>query len=173
MNNIDFAINLKKIFPKIPDDFFAQINRYKLFLQKYNQKTNLTRLADENKIYSEYFYESIVPYKDFDFVKIQSLLDIGSGSGIPGIVLKLLYPYIQLTIIESNNKKVTFLKELCYHLKIKATVLNQRAENIQNKQREQFDIVTCRAVASLPIIVELSLPYLKVNGLLIAPKSQK
>jgi 16S rRNA (guanine527-N7)-methyltransferase len=173
MNKLEFAESLNKTFKNIPNNFFDQIDKYKIFLQKYNQKMNLTRLDSESKIYGDYFYESIIPYKDFDFSKINLLLDIGSGSGIPGVVLKLLYPHIELTIIEANNKKCVFLKELCNHLGIKTVILNQRAEKIEKHQREQFDCVTSRAVASLSIMIEISLPYLKVDGLLIEPKSKK
>jgi 16S rRNA (guanine527-N7)-methyltransferase len=173
MNKIEFINNIQKIFKNIPLNFFDQIEKYKEFLQEYNQKTNLTRLDDERIIYAEYFYESIIPYKDCNFINVNKVLDIGSGSGIPGIILKLLCPNISLTIIEANNKKCVFLKQLCKHLKIDAVILNQRAEKILSHQREHFDLVTSRAVAPLSIIVELSLPYLKINGLLIEPKSRK
>jgi 16S rRNA (guanine527-N7)-methyltransferase len=173
MTKTEFAQSTIQTFKNIPNDFLLKIEKYKNFLRAYNQNVNLTRLDDEDKIYGEYFYESIIPYKDFDFTKVKSLLDIGSGSGIPGIVLKLLYPHLNLTIIESNNKKCLFLKSLSKELEVDVNVLNQRAESIQSNQREQFDLVTSRAVAPLPFILELSLPYVKVSGFLIEPKSKK
>jgi 16S rRNA (guanine527-N7)-methyltransferase len=173
MNKTEFISSVNDIFKNIDSNFFSNIEKYKDFLNEVNEHTNLTRLDSPDKIYGEYFYESIIPYKDVDFAKIQSLLDIGSGSGIPGIVLKLLYPHIELTIIEANNKKCTFLKSLCEKLNIDVQILNQRAENIQKNQREYFDLVTSRAVAPLPFIIEISLPYVKVGGFMIEPKSSK
>lgn len=173
MNKTEFNACIQTEFKHISSLFFDQVEKYKIFLQDYNQKINLTRLDTEPKIYGEYFYESIVPFKDLDLLKIHTLLDIGSGSGIPGMILKLLYPHLQLTIIESNRKKCLFLKKLGEHLNIDVSIINQRAEKIQNCHREQFDLVTSRAVGALPIMVELSLPYLKIGGLLVEPKSKK
>ncbi|GHU27895.1 ribosomal RNA small subunit methyltransferase G [Bacilli bacterium] len=171
MNVTQFRQEINKTFSDIDATFFHNVEKYKRFLQEYNQKINLTRLDSDGKIYGDYFYESVIPFKDVDLKSIKTLLDIGSGSGIPGIVLKLMYPHITLTIIESNNKKVTFLNKLCAILDIKVNILYQRAELIEKNQRESFDLVTSRAVAPLPILVELSIPYLKVNGILIEPKT--
>jgi 16S rRNA (guanine527-N7)-methyltransferase len=172
MNREEFKKSINEIFVNVDKFFFNQIETYKILLQEYNRKINLTRLDSEDKVYSEYFYESIVPYKDINFKNVNSILDIGSGSGIPGIVLKLLYPHIQLTIIESNNKKCIFLKELISKLNIDVEILNQRAEIIKSNLREYFDLTTSRAVAPLSIILELSIPYLKIGGICIEPKSK-
>jgi 16S rRNA (guanine527-N7)-methyltransferase len=123
MTKEEFIVQIKKTFPNVDSSFFSQIEVYKDFLRKTNQTLNLTRLDKEEKIYGEYFFESIFPFSFLDFSKPLSLLDIGSGSGIPGIVLKILFPQIKLTIIESSNKKVSFLKLLCDTLKIEATIL--------------------------------------------------
>ncbi len=156
---------------KLTNEMKEQFIIYKNFLQQQNQIHNLTRLDKEDIIYDQYFYESLVPYKDFDFNNI-SLLDIGSGSGIPGIALKILFPKMELTILESNAKKITFMKELATKLGFDNIMFwNQRAEEIKDNQYETFDIVTSRAVASLKIILEISTPYLKVGGMLIEPKS--
>ncbi|GHU31636.1 ribosomal RNA small subunit methyltransferase G [Bacilli bacterium] len=171
MNVTQFRQEMNKTFSDIDATFFDNVEKYKRFLQEYNQKINLTRLDSDGKIYGDYFYESVIPFKNVGLKSIKTLLDIGSGSGIPGIVLKLMYPHITLTIIESNNKKVTFLNKLCGILDIKVNILYQRAELIEKNQRESFDLVTSRAVAPLPILVELSIPYLKVNGILIEPKT--
>jgi 16S rRNA (guanine527-N7)-methyltransferase len=171
MNATQFKQEINKAFTDIDAGFFDNVEKYKVFLQDYNQKVNLTRLDTEDKIYGDYFYESVIPFQNVHLTNLRTVLDIGSGSGIPGVVLKLMYPHLDLTIIESNNKKVTFLNKLCEMLGIKVTVLYQRAELIQANQREAFELVTSRAVAALSILVELSIPYLKVGGTLIEPKT--
>ncbi|MDR3163874.1 MAG: 16S rRNA (guanine(527)-N(7))-methyltransferase RsmG [Mycoplasmataceae bacterium] len=172
MNQTQFKDNVMQNFPFVDDTFFAQIEIYKTLLIQENSKFNLTKLATEEKIYQDYFFESIIPYKSVDFKPIHHLLDIGSGSGIPGVVLKLLYPHIQLTIIETNKKKAQFIQNLCTSLNLtNVHIINKRAEMINKNEYETFDLVTSRAVAILPIILELSIPYAKVNGLIIQPKS--
>jgi 16S rRNA (guanine527-N7)-methyltransferase len=172
MNQQQFIESINKNFKNIDKNFFINVENYKKFLQQENSKFNLTKLANDEKIYEEYFFESLIPYRSIDFVKIKSILDIGSGSGIPGVALKILYPHLQLTIIESNKKKVNFLIALVKLLKLVGVhIINKRAENINNSEYETFDLVTSRAVAPLPIILELSVPYAKINGLIIQPKS--
>jgi 16S rRNA (guanine527-N7)-methyltransferase len=170
MTKLQFVDQIKIIFPEASEIFFSKIEIYKTFLQEYNKKVNLTRLDTEDKIYSEYFYESVVPYKDIDFSKYINVLDIGSGSGIPGVVLKLLFPNIKLVIIEPNTKKNIFLNLLKERLQIDFFVINKRAELIKTNEYESFDLVTSRAVAPLPAIIEISLPYVKIGGFLIEPK---
>jgi 16S rRNA (guanine527-N7)-methyltransferase len=172
MNFEQFKKQILSDFKNVSDEFFDKIIIYKDFLQEYNKNVNLTRLDAEEKIFEEYFYDSIIPYKNITLEE-KTLLDIGSGSGIPGVVLKLLVPSLSLTIIETNGKKVTFLKELVNKLGIKANIYKKRAEEIRNNERENFDIVTSRAVAELKIILEISVPYAKVGGLIIEPKSKK
>lgn len=173
MNKAEFKTSLLELYPYLSDEFFLNIEKYKNFLQESNEKINLTKLAIEDRIYGNYFYESILPYKETNFSKINSVLDIGSGSGIPGILLKLLFPHIQLTIIESVLKKVTFIKELTNVLKLEGIViLHKRAEQINEDEYEAFDMVTSRAVAPLRIILEISVPYAKIGGLIIQPKSK-
>jgi 16S rRNA (guanine527-N7)-methyltransferase len=174
MNVEQFKIEINNNFGSVNDEFFNKIEIYKNFLIEQNKKFNLTRLDGENKIYGEYFFESIIPYKTINFQERSKILDIGSGSGIPGLVLKLLFPNIELTIIESSQKKCIFLQQLIDLLKLNnVIVLNKRAESISKDEYETFDVVTSRAVAKLRYILELSTPYCKVNGLVIQPKSQK
>jgi 16S rRNA (guanine527-N7)-methyltransferase len=174
MTENEFKKKINSIFINIDTNFFSNIEKYKMVLQAYNKKMNLTRLEKEEKIYGQYFYESILPFAQIDFNKYKNILDIGSGSGIPGIVLKLLYPNnISLTVIEANKKKADFLKFLANELNIMITLLNKRAENIQNSEREKYDLVTSRAVAELKVILEISAPYCKINGLIVEPKGKK
>ncbi len=171
MNKQELITEINKTFKNIDDNWIVSIEQYKSFLVEYNKKVNLTRLDDESKIYGSYFYDSIIPHKDVDFTKINSLLDIGSGSGIPGVVLKILYPNLKLDIIESNNKKVTFLNELAKKLGLKnINIFLKRAEAIEKNEYEKYDLVTSRAVGRLKVMLEVSTPYAKVGGLVIIPK---
>ena len=173
MNKIEFIDAVNKKFKNPDPHFFDQIEKYKNIIQEYDQKISLSNLVSNEKIYGEYFYESIIPYTNVDFKNDTKLLDIGSGSGIPGIVLKLLYPFISLTIIEATAKKANFMKLLVSELNLdNVTILNKRAEDIKSFEREQFDIVTSRAVAPLFAILELSTAYAKIGGLIIQPKSK-
>lgn len=173
MNKQELITEVNKNFNNVDSKWIDQIEIYRNFLTEYNKKVNLTRLDHESKVYGLYFYESIIPYKDIDFSKINSVLDIGSGSGIPGVVLKIMFPHIHLGIIESNNKKVTFLKELVSKLGLKnVDVYLKRAEDIKEDEYESYDLVTSRAVGKLKAMLEVSTPYAKVKGLVVIPKSQ-
>lgn len=154
-------------------DVEKKIIIYSQLLNEFNKNMNLTRLDNKTLIYKNYFYESVTPYRSFDFFKINSLLDIGSGSGIPGVVLKILYPHIHLTIVEANNKKCLFLNKLIKELSLdNIDIFNIRAEDYAHKNLERFDFITCRAVAQLKILLELATPMCKINGLMVFPKSK-
>ncbi|MGL5640234.1 MAG: 16S rRNA (guanine(527)-N(7))-methyltransferase RsmG [Mycoplasmoidaceae bacterium] len=171
MNKEDFKKEIINHY-NCDENLFEKIELYKEILIENNKKYNLTRLEEENKIYLNYFFESIIVYKDVLENKNCDLLDIGSGSGIPGILIKLFYPKINVTIIESNNKKCEFMKILIDKLDLQdIKVICKRAEILNSNERETFDYVTSRAVASLRALIEISVPYLKINGLLIEPKS--
>ncbi len=176
MDQAEFHIIMKKLFKDIDETKLAKFEVYKKVLREHNAQYNLTRLDSDEKIYSEYFLDSLLPYQDVDF-SVNSpmrILDIGAGSGIPGVLLKIIYDNIHLTIIESNAKKCNFLKILMAELKLKSvSIKNKRAEDIAKHEREKYDIVTSRAVTSLNKILELSVPYAVVDGLIIEPKSLK
>lgn len=173
MDQNEFIKLIKKNFINVDKLFFDNIEKYKIVLQNYANKFNLSKLINEDKIYSEYFYNSIIPYSKINFNEITTVLDIGSGSGIPGVIIKLIYPHIKLTIIEATTKKVEFLKILMSELNIKANIINKRAENISTNEYETFDLVTSRAVAALKVLLEISTPYCKINKYIVEPKSIK
>ena len=167
----EFIDELSKLNINFDADTLAKLDVYYEELVSYNSKTNLTTITKKEDVYLKHFYDSLTIVKAFDFNKEVKVLDIGSGAGFPGLVLKIVFPNIKLTLLDSNNKKTTFLEEVSKKLNLSdVTVVNTRAEEYINKCRETFDIVTSRAVAKVRILSELGLPYLKNNGLFIMMK---
>ncbi|MDE5617284.1 MAG: 16S rRNA (guanine(527)-N(7))-methyltransferase RsmG [Ureaplasma sp.] len=175
MTKLEFQNKLKEMCPWVDSNTFTLFESYKSLLQEYNKKFNLTRLDSDDLIYDQYFLASLMPFiyleefnKDSDF----SLLDIGTGSGIPGVVLKIIYPNLKIILLDSNKKKCLFLEILIKKLNLNfINVICERAEDFAYKNVEKFDYVTSRAVAKLSIILELSVLNTKINGKIITSKS--
>ena len=171
MNIESFIKKVELLRIKVTKENLADLNIYKDLLLEYNKKFNLTAIKTEEEIYLKHFYDSLTLVKGVDLTKNLKILDIGTGAGFPGLVLKIFYPELEITLLDSNHKKIMFLEQVIKRLNLKnITCLNTRAENLPSSYREYFDIVTSRAVAHLRILSELSIPYLKVNGKLIAMK---
>lgn len=148
-----------------------QLDVYKDFLQQQNAKMNLTRLDKDDVIWSKYFWQSMMVYRMVDFDTVKTVLDVGSGSGIPGFVIKLFFPNIKLTIVEASHKKCEFMTQLAQLLHLtNVEVLCQRAE--QTSTKRQFDMVTAKAVAPVETILELLTPFAKSDGLVVVPKGK-
>ena len=177
MTRKDFFNVLTRYFPWVDEQTFISFEKYKTIIQKYNQIFNLTRLDSDDKIYQNFFLDSLAPYKELDFFTQNTnlkLIDIGSGSGIPGVVLKIIFKNLNLTLLEANQKRCEFLKILTQELGLNDVLIwNMRAEDLTQSMRESFDVATSRAVASLDKILEISAAFVKVNGYLIQPKSIK
>ena len=172
MNNEEFYKKLKEI--KIELNYLQkeQFENYYKFLNEYNNHTNITAITNKEDVYLKHFYDSALLATTIDFNKITNLLDIGCGAGFPGIVIKILYPNINLTLLDSNNKKTKFCEYIIKELSLKdVVIINKRAEDYINNKREYFDLVTARAVKNLNILNELAIPYVKLNGYFIAMKS--
>ncbi len=153
--------------PKMLD----QLAIYANFLIEYNNHTNLTRITDLNQIYLKHFYDSLTVVKEIDLNTIETLLDLGTGAGFPGMVLKIFFPHLNITLLDSNQKKITFLQELSTKLSINdLNLVHSRVEDYAKTHFESFDLVTSRAVANLLTLSELSLPLVKLNGHFIALK---
>ena len=144
-----------------------QFEIYAKMLVEWNEKMNLTSITDREGIYMKHFYDSIVPSFDVEFKG--NLCDVGSGAGFPSVPLKIMYPELEITIIETLGKRVTFLNELAKALNIQINTLHARAEECHDL-RESFDFVTARAVANMPLLCELCIPLVKVNGKFIVMK---
>ena len=171
MNIETFIKEVEKLNISITKENLASLAKYKDLLVEYNKKFNLTAIKSDEEIYLKHFYDSLTLIKAYSLNGNLKLLDIGTGAGFPGIVLKIFYPDLELTLLDSNHKKIAFLEVVIKELNLKnVTCINSRAENLPKTYREYFDIVTSRAVAHLRILLELSIPYLKVGGKLIAMK---
>lgn len=171
MNKEQFLEELKNIPIELTEEQINFLEIYCQFLIEYNNHTNLTAIKDEEGIYLKHFYDSITLLKAIDLNNYETLLDIGTGAGFPGMVLKILFPHLHVTLLDSNNKKIAFLKELATKLQLdKIEFYHGRAEDYCKEKRESFDIVTGRAVTNMTTLTELSLPFVKINGYFIAMK---
>ncbi|HEO1268599.1 TPA: 16S rRNA (guanine(527)-N(7))-methyltransferase RsmG [Streptococcus agalactiae] len=152
-----------------------QFETYFRLLVEWNEKINLTAITDKEEVYLKHFYDSIAPIlQGYIDNSPLSILDIGAGAGFPSIPMKILYPEIDITIIDSLNKRINFLNILANELELSGVhFFHGRAEDFgQDKVfRAKFDIVTARAVARMQVLAELTIPFLKVNGRLIALKA--
>ena len=153
-----------------------QYNKYYNLVVEWNQKINLTAITEEEEFYTKHFFDSIslAFYKDYS--NIESICDVGSGAGFPSIPLKILYPNLKVTIVDSLNKRIKFLNLVKDELGLTdCNFVHARAEEFgQNKEyRESFEIVTARAVARLNVLAELCLPLVKKDGYFLSLKAQK
>lgn len=151
-----------------------QSNQFRLYFQTliaYNQKVNLTRITEENEVYYKHFYDSLTMIDTIDLKQVQTICDMGAGAGFPSIPLKIIYPHLKITIIDSLGKRIKFLEFLLATLEIKdVKLIYDRIENYAVKNLNTFDIVTARALGALPLILELGIPMVKEGKNFIAYK---
>jgi len=171
MNKEKFIKKVGDLGINLTDIQLKQLDEYCRFLLEYNLHTNLTAIKEEEQVYLKHFYDSLTFIKAIDPSKYETLVDIVTGAVFPGMVLKIVFPNIEVTLLDSNNKKINFLKELTMKLGLtKVNFFHGRAEDFCIKNREKFDIVTARAVSNMTVLTELCLPFVKVNGYFIAMK---
>lgn len=169
-------MQLKEIYPQLPvgEEQLLQMEAFVNLLIHANSIHNLTRIVDEREIVVKHLADSIAPLA-FDLIPSGSrVLDIGTGPGFPGIPLQIMDPTLHMTMMDSSEKKVEFVKEACSALKLPAQAIWGRAEELakQPEHEGKYDIVCFRAVAALNILLELASRYLKVGGMLIAYKGE-
>lgn len=171
MNKEEFVLELKKIGIDVTDSQLMQLDKYYHLLVEWNEKINLTRITEEKDVYLKHFYDSLTLYRVIDLNSDLSLCDVGTGAGFPGLVLKIVFPTLRVTLVDALLKRVNFLKLVIDELGLKdIEVYHDRAESFARVNREKFDIVTSRAVANLRVLSELSIPMVKVNGYFVAMK---
>lgn len=173
MNAQQFQHMLQEKGISLSPEQMQQFERYYELLVEWNEKMNLTAITDKEEVYLKHFFDSITAAFYHDFSQPLSLCDVGAGAGFPSIPLKICFPALRVTIVDSLQKRITFLNQLATDLNLQnVTFYHDRAETFGRREdiRESFDIVTARAVARLSVLSELCLPLVKVGGAFIAMK---
>ena len=145
----------------------SQLNDYASFLKEYNEKVNLTAITEYGEILEKHFYDSLL--LSFHTEMKGTLADVGTGAGFPGVVLKICYPDLKVVLLEPLQKRCVFLRQLIEKLSLEEIeVVCARGEDHSLKHREEYDLVTARAVSQLNILIEVAGAMVKENGYFIA-----
>lgn len=172
MNINDFIESLKVININITENQLKQLEKYYELLIEYNEKMNLTGITEKEQVYLKHFYDSLTINKIIDLNTVENLCDVGTGAGFPGLVIKILFPKINVTLVDSLNKRIDFLNAVIKELNLVGIdTLHDRIEDFGRKTREKYDVVTARAVSSLNILLEYCLPLVKSGKYFIPLKA--
>lgn len=172
MNREEFLTAVKELGISITNKQLEQLNEYHKALVEWNKKINLTSITDEKEVYLKHFYDSLTLFKEYDLTKDISLCDVGTGAGFPGVVLKIVFPNLKITLVDSLQKRLKFLDYVIKLLDLKdVELVHERMEDYSKHNEERFDIITSRAVAKVKILVEISFKALKISGHLILMKA--
>ncbi len=165
-----FILELNKLGYELNKKQLKQLEDYFEFLVEYNEKVNLTNITEKEDVYIKHFLDSINIVRAHNFTN-ENILDVGAGAGFPSIPLLIVEPNINVTIIDSLNKRVVFLNKLINKIGVSATLIHGRAE--EHMLKNHYDIVTARAVSNLRMLSELCMPFVKLNGIFIPLKGPK
>ena len=172
MNDKEFKEELSKLGIVLTRTQENQLEMYYNLLIEWNNKMNLTGITERNSVYLKHFYDCITLIKAIDLTKNLKIVDVGTGAGFPGLVLKIVFPNLDVVLVDALNKRINFLNHVIESLKLEnIEAIHDRIENYAKNNLEVFDLVTCRAVAKLNIISELCLPLAKINGYFIPMKA--
>ena len=167
MNKEEFIEELKKININPTEKQLNQLDSYYKLLVEWNKKINLTRIIEEEEVYLKHFYDSLTINKVIDLNKVKTMCDVGTGAGFPGIVIKIIFPNIKTTLIDSLQKRVNYLNEVIKELKLNdIKAIHVRGEDY----KETFDLVTSRAVANIEKLVKYTMHLVKKDGTFIGMK---
>lgn len=153
-----------------------QFNKYYELLIDWNEKINLTAITEYDEVLKKHFEDSVSICEHIDMNDVESVIDVGTGAGFPGIPIKIMFPHIKLTLLDSLNKRINFLNIVIEELGLTdVTTVHGRAEDLAKKPefRESFDLCVSRAVANLSTLSELCIPFVKLNGRFVSYKAEK
>lgn len=164
----EFIEELSKLNISVTSEQLEQLNIYYELLVEWNKVMNLTGITEKKDVYLKHFYDSLTISKMINLNDYSTLCDIGTGAGFPGMVLKIIYPNLDVTLVDSLNKRINFLNNVINRLGLKnVRAVHSRVEEFKG----EFDIVTARAVSQLNILLEYSIPLVKLNGYFIPLKA--
>ena len=169
-----FENQLKKLGKKLTTEQEQAFEKYCGFLSHWNDFMNLTGITEKEEVYEKHFLDSLSLVKLLDVEKVQRILDVGTGAGFPGIPLKIVFPHLQVVLLDSLRKRVDFLEKIVRELKLESvSCVHARAEELAREEgyRQGFDLVVSRAVADLAVLSEYALPFVAVGGSFVAYKS--
>lgn len=171
MNKEEFIKELEKLNIKLNEKQLKDLETYYELLIEKNKVMNLTTITNKQDVYLKHFFDSLTITKVIDLNKNISLADLGTGAGFPGIVLKIAYPNLNVTLVDSQNKRINFLNEVINKLNLtNIKTINSRIEDFSKQNEEKYDILVSRAVSKTNIILELGIKSLKINGYFILMK---
>lgn len=171
MDKKEFLEALKELNIQLTNKQIEQLDKYYQFLVEWNKVMNLTGITEEKEVYLKHFYDSLTISRIIDLTKERTLCDIGTGAGFPGMVLKIVFPNLKITLVDSLQKRITFLNEIVNQLNLEnIELVHSRAEDFAKSNREKYDIVTARAVAPINILIEYCLPLIRVGKYFIPMK---
>ena len=171
MTQNDFITKVNELGLEVTDEKLDKLNKDYELLVSFNEKINLTAITLKEEVYLKHFYDSLTLVKIIDFNKYNTFCDIGTGAGFPGIVIKIFFPHLKVTLIDALNKRIDFLNVVISELQLKEIeTIHSRIEDYGKNNRELYDIVTARAVTNLSNLLEFAIPIVKVNKYFIAMK---
>lgn len=173
MDTKTFLQKLKEQGIELNEKQQQQFDMYFDTLVEWNAKMNLTSITEKKEVYVKHFYDSISAAFFYDFSKPLEICDVGAGAGFPSLPLKICFPELKVTIVDSLKKRITFLNHLAGQLGLTGVAFyHERAENFGNNGdfRQKYDVVMARAVARMSVLSELCLPLCKTEGIFIAMK---
>lgn len=170
----EFAEIFNKESLPVSEEQYGQFRKYAELLIEWNKKMNLTAITDKYGITVKHFLDSVLPLKLLNIPENASLIDVGTGAGFPGIPIKIMRTDITLTLLDSLNKRVNFLSEVCKAIDLSAECVHARAEEFGRNEnyRERYDIAAARAVAAMPVLAEYCLPFVRTGGTFAALKGR-
>jgi 16S rRNA (guanine527-N7)-methyltransferase len=172
MNREEFIKSVKELGIDLNEDMINKLDRFYHLLIEWNAKINLTTIVKEEDVYLKHFYDSLTLFKEVDLTKDLYLCDVGTGAGFPGIVLKIVFPQLKIVLIDSLQKRITYLNEIIKELDLHdIEAIHTRMEDYSKINEEKFDIITARAVANVKVLSEICVRALKLNGRLVFMKA--